>query len=1187
MNNYLRTFILLTCCVIPLSGFAQSNSEKSTATDNTDAEVVNLEGAKTIIFAPGRDKSIAFLYTATARAEAKVELTKITQNIEVDLKRIQGTGTTIRLGLKGQGDVKEVTGVGIVAWSLRTEGTDRFLDLQIEASTEALTANITIVSEHEKVPFEIDLAHLSPGKAIGFSSTIHIEFAPSITGKTIVLEGFAPLAAEPQRHRFQTSTGGKIRLRLDRQSAFPQPIELMDTSLTGTLHSDGKFATFQFKTKALVTKADAKIQVLSGNVAISELPESDDFRLQLTNVPNESVYELIMLKEGEFSIAIEFVAPVVIPNANSKGLDFTVAASAVVPFKLSGLESDLEFAREPEAIVPLLNEKDWSGFLPATGRVRLQWKNARSTTEGKLFFTTTAKIETQVGPGLLRQDHQIDYQVLQGQLKNLSLLLNGPGEILDVTCPNLVGWEVRDEENQRRLEITLSQPITGTSQLKLRSQTPLDAFPVRVEALRVQPIGAIRHSGFLRIGNSGSVRIEPTLLVGLTQLAPEQFPGEAMEARQLFVYRFPSADYAFSITADRIQPEVNISQLVIYSLAEAEKVLLADLELDIREAPIREWDFSIPVDYSVVSVTGASLSDYVIASEASEGQRNLKVIFSQEVQGRQLVSMRLEKSEAAVAGEWVLPRLEFPQAKSIRGDVGVVGSPGFRVIISKSDLLVEKPLSYFPKPVPHLQQAFRIREPQWSATMQIEQLDRSVQSDVFHLYSLSQGTIYGSALVNYFITGAPTSEWQLNVPASLGNVTVDGQDIRTWRRDGDKLIVTLHQPVMGTYTLLITFEEKPDAADSAFAAGRIAPLNVQGDRGYIEVVSPMQVEIEPLVVSDRLLVLDPLELPAEFRLLSTAPSLGTWQYTERPIDLRLRVKWFEPGTTATQVIEFSEANSRVSADGELVTDVLYYVKSRGQRTLRLKLPGDPVRLWAVSVNGQPVTARKSDEETLIPLPGNADPNVPIEVSLRIGKPSLSDSHASLVLPQVFTPVLKTEWRIIGDENHTLLPTRGTVEPNKPVLWPNGFDYLANRGLVSTIAIVVLAFLGMVALLRRGWFQIPGMLLVITAVILSVATTLDAIRSAHIPEPVQISLPVLAEASEVAIEVDNVPTWRSQISYPGIAILVAGVVLLTIALLNKRYRSNGWLVAVGFVLVSGGLLLQANGQCGSSVGCHFY
>jgi hypothetical protein len=188
--------------------------------------------------------------------------------------------------------------------------------------------------------------------------------------------------------------------------------------------------------------------------------------------------------------------------------------------------------------------------------------------------------------------------------------------------------------------------------------------------------------------------------------------------------------------------------LVLYELAETDRVIRADIELDIREAPIRERDFGIPADYSVVAVTGSGVADYILASEAADGRRNLKVIFGQDVSGRQLVSLQLEKNEAAVAGDWVLPRIEYPGAKTARGDIGIVGAPGFRIVVGETNLLVEKPLSYFPKPVAHLQQAFRIREPGWAATMKIELLDRSVQADVFHLYSLSEGSIYGSALLN-------------------------------------------------------------------------------------------------------------------------------------------------------------------------------------------------------------------------------------------------------------------------------------------------------------------------------------------------------------------------------------------------------------------------------------------------------
>ena len=65
----------------------------------------------------------------------------------------------------------------------------------------------------------------------------------------------------------------------------------------------------------------------------------------------------------------------------------------------------------------------------------------------------------------------------------------------------------------------------------------------------------------------------------------------------------------------------------------------------------------------------------------------------------------------------------------------------------------------------------------------------------------------------------------------------------------------------------------------------------------------------------------------------------------------------------------------------------------------------------MAVNGRPVTARQAGDETLIPLPGGADPNAPVEVSLRLGKPALDKRHASLVLPTVFAPVLKTQWNV--------------------------------------------------------------------------------------------------------------------------------------------------------------------------------
>ena len=1169
---------------VPCSGQENSAQQAKSGKANINTTLGG-DGTGTIIVeARGQLPKAPVFYTASANANVEIGPDRIDQTIQLSLAVIQGVAETISFGINGKADVVDVKGQNILSWSVRQVGIYRYLDLQLQENTKQANAVVKTRSAKLQFPTTIELTHLSPGESVGFHSTVNIKYSPTIDGSVAAANGFAPLKSADRSNRFQSTTGGQIKVSLSRSGAAPGPVELIDTSLKGDVQTDGKSVRFQFRGSAIVAEPDAEITILSGQAAVSEIPTNANYRLRLATENKRPVYKLVFKKKGKFPVTLDFVAKLSTPSANAHSMDFTIAASAVVPLAINGLSDDLEFHRDQQSVVPLRDKKAWLGFLPATGRARLQWKAARKAGEGKLFFTSASQVDAKVGTGLLRQEHHIDYQVLQGELTSLSILLNGPGEILDVQGSNIVAWKVTDKGQQRQLDATLSQPITGSAKIDVKSQTPLGAFPLRVEGLRLNPVGAIRHSGFLRLTNLGSVRLEPTDLTGLTQLSPDQFPSKPIKARQVFVYRFPAADHAFTVAADRIQPEVNISELVLYQLAETDRVINADVELDIREAPIREWDFGIPADYSVVSVTGASVSDYIAASEAEDGIRNLKVIFGQDVVGRQLVTLHLEKNEPAAAGNWQLPRIQHAEAKTVRGNIGIIGAPGFRIAVGETDLLVDTPLSYFPKPMANLQQAFRIREPLWSATMRIELLERNVTSDVFHLYSLSQETVYGSALINYFVTGAPVSELKISVPQALGNVMVDGHDVRTWRRDADTLIVSLHQPVMGPYTLLVTFEEKPlstsgnesdDVAsrNGSFQAGQVAPIGVQGERGYVQIVSPMQVEITTAEISDDMLKLDPLELPAEFRLLSTAPPLGTWQYTERPFDLNLNVNWFQPGTTMTQVVEFSEANSRVSKDGELVTEVLYYVKSRGRRALKVKLPESPVRLWEATVNGQPVTARQSDDATLIPLPGSADPNVPVEVRLRLGKPTVNESNPRLALPVVFSPVLKTQWNITGDEKNVLIPGRGTVTPPVPVLRPTGFEWVAKRGIFSLLVIAVLTGIGILLTKRTELLRIFGLIALVIAIGIAVSTAMWAANETGSPAPLQLSLPILASGEAVHLNVSNVSMWQVNLSWLGLFVALAGIATIV----YSYVRGDGWhkmlIRSLGILLIGFGVLLQ--------------
>lgn len=1173
-RDCVQFYVLLVVCITTLvtgACFAQETADKA----SLRASLGN-DGAGTfVVEAHGLPPAPPPLFTASASAKATVSKEQIDQSITVTVKVIQGTTETVKLGLKGTAVVVDIQGDGIASWAVQQSGDDRFIEIVYNDKITQATATIQLRSQAPALPGQAKLSHLLPGDAVGFTSSLDVLFEPGVVGKTASADGFYPLLSSGTANQFHTSTGGTLTLSLAASGTAPAPISIGNMELTGQLDASGDSIAFQYTGTANVSKPGSELRILAGNAALDKLPQDPGVRLILESTNEGAVYELRFAEVGQYEIDLTFVAAVSESDDGWLGIDFTLPTSAVVPMSLEGLPESLEFQHAAELVVPVYEDDLWQGFLPANGRSKVAWKQARKTGTGKLFFTTQALVEAQVSSGLLKQSHQIAYQVLQGKLESVTMELHGPGEVLDVEGRNIVGWKVVAEGDQRTLDVTLSQPIEGTGQLRIRTQTALAALPVRVEGLVVKPIGALRHSGFVRLSNAGAVNLEPTDLQGLTQLSPNQYPGEAIQSRQVFVYRFPAADHEFFIAADRIQPEVNIAHVLVYKVTESDRSISADIELDIREAPIREWDIELPADYSIVSVTGTNVGDYIAATEVTGQRRNLKVVFSSDVAGRQLISLQLEKNVSAADAQWDLPSISHPNANSTSGNIGVAGAPGYRIAMGQSTRLVEKPLSYFPKPVPSLQQAFRIRESDWTASVAIETLERSVQSDVFHLYSLSNRTAYGSSLINYFVTGAPVAEFQITVPDTLENVLVDGQDVRTWRREGDTLFVSLHQSVMGPYTLLVTYEQTPSETTGLFDAGQVTPLGVQGERGYIQVVSPMQVEISTLAIAEDVLVLDPLELPAEFRLLSTAPALGTWQYTQRPFNLNLKVDWFQPGSTVAQVVEFSEVNTRVSADGEHVTDILYYLKTRGQGTLKIRLPADPSRLWEAAVNGQPITARKAGEDTLIPLPGGTDPNIPVELRLRIGKPATDALSPKLSLPTVYAPILKTDWNIASDDHFVLEQIRGSFANASPVAPPSGFDWITKRGLPALAVICLLALLGSWASNGVGLKGLIGVVGLACSVAVGVVAASVAFDESVSREPLRLSLPALAASEVVELDVRNVPLWQAALSVPGIVIGLVGVALLIGSFLTKQSRNKSTLRFVAFVGISAGLLVHAN------------
>ncbi len=994
----------------------------------------------------------------------------------------------------------------------------------------------------------------------------------------------------------------------------PPAITLQDFKLTGDLSDDRAVFTLSAVAKVESSKGGA-VELLSGAVGLTEVGAHPKWELRAEQGRYVAVFE----GSGKIPIKLKFTAAVK-QDGNWNNVDFRVAPAAVQPITLQGLGADTQF-EFTGAARPERTGNEFISFLPLDGAVKLSWKEAKKAEEGKLFYAAEMLSQIVVSPGLMRQTALLDFKVMQGELGRVTLLLRGEGEVTRVQGEQLLAWAVEPVANStdRRLVVRLNQPQKDAFALQVQMQTPLGAFPQRADAIRLQPENATRFAGYFRIVNEGAVRLEVAQASGLSQISPEQFPeSDATRAllratgSQRFAYRFSSADYALKMQADQIQPELTVSEVLTYHHGQNELAIEAEIDLDVREAPLRELLLRVPKGYAIARLNASGMSDYFLSEPLtpSDGERvaegrvqgdsdqsELRIVYGQPVSSRQVVQLRLERNKPLAETNWVLPRVEVVKAKSVRGNVGIAADAGFRLSAERTQGLTEIATAFLPRKVANLQAAFRISEPAWQATMRIERLPQTVTADGFHLFSVGEGIAYGSSVMNYLISGAPVSAFRVELSDEYFNVEFTGKDIRDWQKTTNGYLVQLHSPVSGAYTLLATYERPFKAQGETLAFTGVRPLDAQSESGHTIVISAYQFQVKPVDVSSGLLPLETGEVPAEYRLFFDAPILAAYRYTARPFNLKLALSPLAQGDSLSQVVDRASLNTRITEKGEVVTSVSYFVKNRGNPKFRVTLPAG-VELWSASVNGGSVVPVKDGEANLIPLPQRADPNAVLKIDLQLAAKSKDPQRVTVAAPIVNAPVMLAEWKLQPDAGQRLAFVQGSLTPVGGLPDLSGFAQLTRMFsgnaagrvgfqfavalLMVLAALVVWRWAGREGAYKFGVRHLSGTVLGLVAVFVAAVAFVGLFASAEdhrgvAAAEVSFLAPVQQPNSALSVEVANVSQEVSARAFLGSGVLVLVALVIWVAGWLREsggQKSLSWIL--GWALLAWAVLRCPNG-----------
>ena len=1097
--------------------------------------------------------------------------------------------------------VEAVRGDNIKAWSLQRRTKDApegglylVVDLETPVEEGSLSFVVEARETNAALPRSVAALFFSPPDVGLSSGELRVN-----AGAELLLDRVEGSQLDVLDHgkstnkRVYTYAGGNPQLILELISKQRPDLQFRDFNLSGSYEA-GRFGFSLTGVAEVFNPGEFELTLLSGAAALSKAPQIEGASIRFEGDRYYAQFE----KPGTYPVHLFFDAKVATSEGRST-VRFNVMDSALQPVSLAGLPVDASRVRlNGQRLEPA--DGALKGSLSGDGLFRLFWTDpswkSREPGDAALFYSAESVARLEVGPGLVRQDSSYTVRIMQGTMRRLVFDLQGEGEITQVEGDSILRWEVRTDkaEGSRQLVLELNKAYQKDFELQVRSQYALPAFPARAEPLRVLPVDAIRYNGYLRISNKGAVSIDVPESEGFAQISPDYFPGpsEALPAgTQVLAYRFSDVNYRYTILAEDILPEVSVSQILLYRVGAEDQSLRGELELSIRKAPLRDFYIQVPTGYSLSNLQAPSLADYFLLD--GEAGRQLRIVFARPLTGRHNIEVAFENNRALEGEAWELPVFRPVDVKNLRGHVGVTVEPGLRVKVASLDGVAEQAVNFFPKTVDALQIALRVREPDWSATLTVEQLPQAVQADLLRLFSVGEGRIYGSTVANFLVSGAPVSEFRIQVPEEAENVDFVGRDIRGWTQgEGGVYEVRLHAPAAGAYTLLCTYESKLDPQGGKVHFQGVNPIGVASEQGYLVVVSNFPFSIGALDYASDLIRLEPNEIPAEFRLLFDAQVLAAFQYTNSPsVSMELRSP--AQAEAKNQVIDFANLKSRISRDGEILTQVELMLKSKGQTHFRMQLPPNH-RIWSARVEGKKVNPIAAEGRILLPLPAGHDPASALQVTIELAAQS-GDPHQPVVYaPALHAPALTVNWELTSDPGYGLRYLDGDISSGRMSGRASGFAWLSAvlAGVQAPMRLLLIAMLGMGVLALvlaktliqkfdkfgryRRVFLILGVLALLSGV------TFCGIILGAIPVPqealcesITLKTPIELSSQPLRLQLANLPVDAAGVSGAVFFLpVLIGLGLWGCGLISGQRRNLFW--ALGWIAIFIGALSSTGG-----------
>jgi hypothetical protein len=250
--------------------------------------------------------------------------------------------------------------------------------------------------------------------------------------------------------------------------------------------------------------------------------------------------------------------------------------------------------------------------------------------------------------------------------------------------------------------------------------------------------------------------------------------------------------------------------------------------------------------------------------------------------------------------------------------------------------------------------------------------------------TFGDGEVRGRARVSWLLRRGQLESVSIDTAGLGRDLEVVGPNVHEWVRNGDRIDITLKEPVDGRFDVDLRWTQGlPEGAEAQLAAPRISPQQAYRTETFMQIARDGELEVVPELSGWSAVA--STELPEWAGGYIQGTATATYRHDGENGGARFDLLRFVPLSGPPVLVDVAAYEIATTDEGRSLVHARYDVRNERASHLRVELP-DGSRMLGVRVNGETVTPTREASST----DANAQAwRIPLVRSLESVKGSLS------------------------------------------------------------------------------------------------------------------------------------------------------------------------------------------------------